>query len=235
MTAAYGVEGFAADHWHALERYGTERVYIAYDRDEAGDRAAEKLATELMARGIECFRVLFPRGMDANAYALKVTPAEKSLGLVLRQAVWMGKGVAPTTAAVVEMSELAAQPTAAATSEADQEQTEALPESAPAPVANAPPPPASEPASPPAAPPAPVPARRPSAAEISSLAAELSAAVVTTPQISPPAPKPALTTTEPRSNDAELIFQFGDRRWRIRGFSKKRERGAAEDQCAGVA
>jgi len=224
VTAAYGVEGVTADHWKALERYGTERVYLAYDRDEAGDRAAEKLAAELMARGIECFRVLFPRGMDANAYALKVTPAVQSLGLVLRQAVWMGKGVAPTTTVVAEMSELAAQLMAASTSEAEQEQTEALPESAPAPVANEPPLPlpATEPASPPAGPPPPVPARRPSAAEISSLAAELSAVVVTTPLTSPPAPASRLAsaTTEPRGSDAELIFQFGDRRWRIRGFSK---------------
>jgi hypothetical protein len=37
------------------------------------------LADELMAMGIECFRVLFPKGMDANEYAPKVTPAEKSL------------------------------------------------------------------------------------------------------------------------------------------------------------
>jgi hypothetical protein len=33
--------------------------------------------------------------MDANAYALNVTPAAKSLGLLLRQAVWMGPGEAP--------------------------------------------------------------------------------------------------------------------------------------------
>ena len=36
--------------------------------------------------------MLFPKGMDANEYALKVGPAEKSLGLVLRQAEWMHKG-----------------------------------------------------------------------------------------------------------------------------------------------
>ena len=30
--------------------------------------------------------------MDANEYALKVTPAEKSLGLVIRKAQWLGKG-----------------------------------------------------------------------------------------------------------------------------------------------
>jgi len=81
VTAAYGVEGFTADHLAAFQRAGTERVLIAYDRDEAGDRAAEKLGQKLMAQGIACFRIQFPRGMDANAYALKVQPAAKSLGL----------------------------------------------------------------------------------------------------------------------------------------------------------
>lgn len=41
--------------------------------------------------GIECFRVLFPKGMDANEYALKVTPASKSLGVLLNTAQWLGK------------------------------------------------------------------------------------------------------------------------------------------------
>ena len=30
--------------------------------------------------GIECFRVQFPKGMDANEYALKTQPAAKSAG-----------------------------------------------------------------------------------------------------------------------------------------------------------
>lgn len=225
VTAAYGVEGFTADHWAALERYGTERVYIAYDRDEAGDRAAEKLASELMARGIECFRVVFPRGMDANAYALKVTPAAQSLGLVLRQAVWMGKGVAPTAAVAVERCESAAAAAVAAAIEPEQvPQPEVMAAPAPPPAAKESPPrpDASEPESTPlpVAPSPPAPARRPSANEISSLAAELGAAVVTPPLVSPPAPKRASTAAEPRSSTEELIFQFGDRRWRIRGFSK---------------
>ncbi len=63
MTAAYGVEGFTEDHRAALRQYGTERVYIAYDRDEAGDRAAAKLAEELAAMGIEVLRVKFPKGI----------------------------------------------------------------------------------------------------------------------------------------------------------------------------
>ena len=42
--------------------------------------------------GIECYRVRFPVGMDANEYALKVTPANKSLGVLLNAAQWLGKG-----------------------------------------------------------------------------------------------------------------------------------------------
>ena len=95
VTTAYGVEGFTDELLSALKTHATERVLIAYDRDEAGERAAAKLAGILMTEGIECFRIQFPKGMDANEYALKVTPAAKSLGLLIRQASWLGKGKAP--------------------------------------------------------------------------------------------------------------------------------------------
>jgi DNA primase catalytic core len=98
VTASYGVEGFTDEHLVAFQRHGIKRVLIAYDRDEAGERAAERLAERLMADGIECWRIHFPKGMDANQYALKVTPAAKSLGLIIRKAVWMGTGAAPVRA-----------------------------------------------------------------------------------------------------------------------------------------
>jgi len=96
VTASYGIEGFTADHLAAFKMHGTQRVLIAYDRDEAGDRAAEKLGVQLTAAGLDAYRIQFPKGMDANEYALKVTPAAKSLGLVIRKAQWLGKGEAPT-------------------------------------------------------------------------------------------------------------------------------------------
>jgi len=96
VTASYGIEGFTADHLAAFKRHGTKRVLIAYDRDEPGERAAERLTEQLIAEGLECYRIQFPKGMDANEYALKVKPAEKSLGLVIRKAVWLGKGPAPS-------------------------------------------------------------------------------------------------------------------------------------------
>jgi DNA primase catalytic core len=102
VTAAYGIEGFTADHLAAFKRYGIERVLIAYDRDEAGERAAEKLAQQLMAEGLACYRILFPKDMDANEYARKVGPAAKSLGVAIRSAQWLGKGAAkpPSTGSV---------------------------------------------------------------------------------------------------------------------------------------
>ena len=103
VTASYGIEGFTPDHLAAFQRHGTERVLIAYDRDEAGDRAAEKLSQQLTAAGLDCYRILFPKGMDANEYALKVTPAAKSLGIVIRKAQWLGKGEPkPIATAVAE-------------------------------------------------------------------------------------------------------------------------------------
>jgi DNA primase len=98
VTASYGIEGFTADHLAAFQRHGMKRVLIAYDRDEAGERAAEKLAERLIGEGLECYRIQFPKGMDANEYALKLTPAEKSLGLVIRKAVWLSKGPPPPQA-----------------------------------------------------------------------------------------------------------------------------------------
>ncbi|MCP4044181.1 MAG: toprim domain-containing protein, partial [Gammaproteobacteria bacterium] len=111
VTASYGVEGFTLDHLAAFKERGTERVLNAYDRDKAGDQAAEKLAKQLTAEGIDCYRLQFPKGMDANEYALQgrssvargqeseatalqVQPATKALGVVIRSAQWMGSGKA---------------------------------------------------------------------------------------------------------------------------------------------
>jgi DNA primase len=95
VTASYGVEGFTDDHLAAFKAHSISRVLIAYDRDDAGDRAADKLAARLTAAGIDCYRLQFPKGMDANEYGLKVQPASKSLGLLIRKAIWMGNGTPP--------------------------------------------------------------------------------------------------------------------------------------------
>jgi hypothetical protein len=91
VTTSYGVNGFTDELLAALLRFGTKRVLIAYDNDDAGNSAAAKLAAKLLGLGIECYRVVFPKGMDANEYACAVKPAMKALSLAVRQAEWMGK------------------------------------------------------------------------------------------------------------------------------------------------
>lgn len=157
VTASYGVEGFTDAHLAAFKKYSTARVLIAYDRDAAGDAAADKLAEKLISAGIECYRIEFPKGMDANEYAQKVTPAEKSLGIAIRKAAWMGKGAAPAESPgqAVETSSQATDP-------------------------------APEPA-----------------------------ALAASPAIAPVA---AIIPAEIKED--EIIFTFGDRRYRVRGLPK---------------
>ncbi len=90
VTFIYGTEGFTDELFEALLARKVRRVRIAYDADEAGNRAANRDAERLTAHGIEVYRVKFPWGMDANEYARKVTPAPKSLQLVLKAAEWVG-------------------------------------------------------------------------------------------------------------------------------------------------
>jgi len=114
VISAYGVNGFSQDHWQALKHHGTQRVVIAFDRDSAGDTAAEKLAEELRSVGIEVFRLLFPQGMDANAFALQVENPAQALGELLQQALWQGKGTPMSVEADLTFSLAAASQAVAA-------------------------------------------------------------------------------------------------------------------------
>ncbi|MGH8500237.1 MAG: toprim domain-containing protein, partial [Methylococcales bacterium] len=95
VTSAFGVEGFTEELLQALITHGVQRVLIAYDNDAAGNAAAEKLSRKLMSHGIDAYRCQFPSGMDANAFALSMPSASEALGMVIRQAEWLGNGVAP--------------------------------------------------------------------------------------------------------------------------------------------
>lgn len=92
VTCSYGIEGFTKEHLEAFKQNNIERILIAYDRDAAGEEATTKLSKQLMKNGIDCYRINFPKGMDANDYARSMTPASKALGIVIRSAVWLGTG-----------------------------------------------------------------------------------------------------------------------------------------------
>jgi hypothetical protein len=52
VTASYGVNGFTDDHRSAFRKHRVEPVWIAYDRDDAGEAAALSLSEELLGMGI---------------------------------------------------------------------------------------------------------------------------------------------------------------------------------------
>jgi DNA primase catalytic core len=216
VTTSYGVNGFTDDHRAAFQKYGTKKIYIAYDRDEAGDKAATKHAEELMQMGIECFRVKFPKGQDANEFALKTRPPGKALGLFLNSAEWLGKGKPPTVA-VIEPAKSEPQPEPQTASQGEQPSAPAAEEKAePAPAANI-----EEDAIKPAIQekipePATTPAEEKISEPVPSLAAKAEEA----------------TTAAKRKNvpieikGDEVTMTFGDRRYRIRGLSKNMDHGA---------
>jgi DNA primase catalytic core len=86
VTCLFGTEGFTDELWEALKK--VQRVRIAYDADDAGERAAQRDTGRFQKHGMEVFRVKFPHGMDANEYACKVKPADKSLALLMNAAQW---------------------------------------------------------------------------------------------------------------------------------------------------
>jgi DNA primase catalytic core len=193
VIAAYGVNGFTQDHWQALRHHGARRVWIAYDRDDAGNRAASALAPQLLEAGIEVWRVLLPKGMDANEYASKVKPADKSLGLLLRQAQWLGKGKGPSIAVAetVSVAALPNEPSLAALSA----------ENTPGGVLD------SAPVSTPGA-----------AVEAIETASCLAAGASVEPLAA--AKEEAALPESAASSAGEVVLVFGPRQWRIKGFKK---------------
>ena len=194
VTSAYGVEGFGDEHVEAFARHGTTRVLIAYDRDPAGDRAAAGLAERLMAMGIECFRVLFPHGADANDVARGATSPTDALGAAIRSAAWMGRGPGPATlrqAAAVSPPAPAHNPAAKGENRpgpaGGDGQSWPHPEPEPDPVQAVP----SFAAQPPAEPP-----------------------------LASPVPPPAPAEPAPEIVGDEVTLHYGDRRWRVRGLGR---------------
>lgn len=95
VTAIHGVDGPTDELIAAIEKHETEKVLLAFRRNETGDAATEELAGKLNALGVEVLKVQLPLGVDVNEFAMSVKDAPKALGQVLRSAIWMGSGKGP--------------------------------------------------------------------------------------------------------------------------------------------
>jgi DNA primase catalytic core len=232
VTASYGVNGFTADHRAAFERHGTERVYIAYDRDEAGDKAAAKLAEELMGMGIECFRVQFPKGQDANEYARVTQPAAKALGVLLTGAAWMGKGPRPAGRAPVPV--VVAEPVRAAAPAVEPLPAEVKSTAKEKKIEEPMPEPTAEPAPTPepgaaVAPVASEPGPKPTQPQERAFSLAVNAVPLPAVPVEEPAtrPMPLSAPTEPqvKTEGGEVAVTIGPREYRVLGLDKCTSRG----------
>ncbi len=134
-TCIYGTQGFTDELFEAIKAANLDAVRIAYDADDAGERAAERDAEKLQAIGVDVYRIKLPLGEDANSYALSA--GGDALKKAVRCAAWLGAGSAPAPAAAPSLllaAELAAEP---ATEKAAKKETPIEPARA---VADAPPP-----------------------------------------------------------------------------------------------
>ena len=192
VTTAYSAKALPEELLAALLAAKVQRVFLSFDRDASGDEGTAAAAAQLAAHGVECRRVMFPPGLDANAYALKVTPPEKSLGVLLRSAL-----------PIDSKGQVAARGVAAPSADASR-----APSSLAAKAASV------------AAEPAPTPEKKPE--PVTPMAAPENAAKEKMPDVPPSsAPVPPTSPVEIVKHDAdEIVLALGDREWRVRGLLK---------------
>ncbi len=211
VTTSYGVNGFTEEIKAAFRKHATKKIYIAYDRDEAGEDAAREHAEELMSMGIECFRVQFPKSMDANEYALKVQPAPKSLGVLLNRAEWLGKGKRPTTTVIEQTMNEEPQPPAIEEVQPSTHEEQSEPAAKEeAPETN------------------PVLSEEKTPEPVPSLVAEAAKEKISAePGSTEPLPSALATTIEVPTEikGEEIIITQGNRRYRVRSLSKNMSHG----------
>ena len=106
VTSIFGTEGFTDEIFEAIKFHKIESIRIAYDADKAGERAAERDVAKLTGIGIECHRIRFPWGEDANSFAKNL--GGEALKRAVRQADWLGAGPAPVASVAAPVFSLAA-------------------------------------------------------------------------------------------------------------------------------
>ncbi|QDT07438.1 DNA primase [Rubripirellula lacrimiformis] len=206
VTACFGTNGFTDDLRKAFRSHDIKRILIAFDSDEAGNNGAERIGKELIDEGYEVFRIRFPREMDANSYAATAAKSgggESNLhnwmGLVIRNADWIGKGAAPVmTTPVPDFLADARKQIAAkrAEEEAAKEKTVAVDDG-----------------------------QSKSEPQPSSLAADRACEPAKPVAAEPPAASPVPAMQEPQTLDAEItqtgiVMTIGNRVYRVRGLDR---------------
>jgi len=108
-TCTFGTSNFTAELFEAIRAAKIESVRIAFDNDEAGERAFIDVAEKLLKHGIEVHRIKFRWGWDANRCAVEEGP--EALKQAVRDAIWHAhEKPAPSNLSTKVASSLAACP-----------------------------------------------------------------------------------------------------------------------------
>ena len=100
VTASYGVNGFTADHRAAFEKHGTERVYIAYDRDDAGEQLRASTLGRTDRHGNRVLPRAVPEGHGRQRIRAQGDTASEEPGRAAEQGRMAGQGTASGAARV---------------------------------------------------------------------------------------------------------------------------------------
>jgi len=91
VVPCWGVNGLTEDHLALIARHKTKEVYVCFDRDDAGDKGAEKIAGQLKEKGIAAYVMRLPAGdaaakVDVNSFFLTVPEPAAVFERLLRDA-----------------------------------------------------------------------------------------------------------------------------------------------------
>jgi hypothetical protein len=213
VIASFGKNGFTDEMLDAVQNSDVKRILIAYDNDGPSNAMIEPLSKKLNAVNIDAFRVTVPAATkDINAYACslhmgldKGKPGHAALGLIIRNAQWLGSGKAAPEITTQTPNFLQDARDSIAREQAATAQDEAAKAEA-AKKKKA----AIEPAT--------TNDNKPSllAAEVAAKAAE----VAKQQPAASPMPAVAKATVDAEIKDNEIVIPIGNRSYRVRGLEK---------------
>lgn len=88
VSVVFGVDGLTDDIKHAIQFHGVQKVILAFPQGDVEDTFLQTCADELMALGVDCYRSIFPVGLDVNSFARQVDNPPEALAEKVRQVEW---------------------------------------------------------------------------------------------------------------------------------------------------
>lgn len=92
VIPCYGIDGLTADHISLFSKHQTQKVYICFERYEAGEQGAERIKDQLKEKGIDAYIINIPEigtkeKMDINSFFLSCEDAATIFKRLLREAI----------------------------------------------------------------------------------------------------------------------------------------------------